>query len=583
MVGIIAVGISAAKLLPTLEFAKYSIRSGAPLYGMGNPLNADWELKTLKSLMEYLITPLIPNPIGIIKSLFSNIPFIFFILISFFYKKKEALFFSIITIISLLALMGKNFPIDFYSFFYCLIPGMKTFDQPLRFVIILNLSFAALASLGVSYIWNISSNKGRFALIVVCFIAILYPITFNKHQIKAFFYNDNVKSYELEHKGENFNSEISKLISKEKDIVRVASNYYVLFKDVYDYSALKYNFRLVNPNFALTYQFYPLSTAIVNPDFSKKNFSLTKNDDFLYKKYKLLGLSNTKYIVSENKFDDYPNKYIDPVFKGSDGSIYKLKTYLPFVSNPAIKILFIDNDNFHDFNAFKAKMFLLNREFDIKTTSILTTNKHLADISGKELQGFEAIIINSKLNSGKDEIEKINKYINNGGDVIYIQLIERYYPDVRARSYSILSDKPAIDLDGTNESKFMSLLNKVSIEYKHVRNDIAIIKNTPEFLEFKIKTHEDNQLFRVADTYYPGWKAYDNNQEIPIYMADGLVKGFILKKQGVHNVRLSFQPLSFKVGLAASILTIILSIGYFYKVLNKFHTTRKFRSLATIK
>ena len=62
--------------------------------------------------------------------------------------------------------------------------------------------------------------------------------------------------------------------------------------------------------------------------------------------------------------------------------------------------------------------------------------------------------------------------------------------------------------------------------------------------------------FFVADVNYPGWKAYLDGAEVPVYSAQILGKAVSLP-QGRHTLQLRFRPLSVYIGLLISLLTAI--------------------------
>lgn len=64
------------------------------------------------------------------------------------------------------------------------------------------------------------------------------------------------------------------------------------------------------------------------------------------------------------------------------------------------------------------------------------------------------------------------------------------------------------------------------------------------------------------DSYYPGWRAYDDGEEIHIYRANYLFRAVYLSP-GRHTVRFSYEPDSFKWGLRLSILGWTFVIGFF--------------------
>ena len=65
----------------------------------------------------------------------------------------------------------------------------------------------------------------------------------------------------------------------------------------------------------------------------------------------------------------------------------------------------------------------------------------------------------------------------------------------------------------------------------------------------------DNYLV-FSDTYYPGWKAYIDNNETKIYRTDGVIKG-IYVPAGNHEIIFSFLPTNFWLGFSFSLISYI--------------------------
>jgi hypothetical protein len=66
----------------------------------------------------------------------------------------------------------------------------------------------------------------------------------------------------------------------------------------------------------------------------------------------------------------------------------------------------------------------------------------------------------------------------------------------------------------------------------------------------------DSGILVIADSYYPGWKAYVDGKEVPIMRANHFFRAVALS-EGQHVVEFKYEPLSFKIGLLISLTTII--------------------------
>jgi hypothetical protein len=86
-----------------------------------------------------------------------------------------------------------------------------------------------------------------------------------------------------------------------------------------------------------------------------------------------------------------------------------------------------------------------------------------------------------------------------------------------------------------------------------------VISCSPHEVVVEAKASLDGFLF-LGDAYYPGWKAYVDGEEEKIYAADNLFRAVFLPR-GEHRVEFRYEPLSFKVGLVITSLTLLVLCG----------------------
>jgi hypothetical protein len=90
--------------------------------------------------------------------------------------------------------------------------------------------------------------------------------------------------------------------------------------------------------------------------------------------------------------------------------------------------------------------------------------------------------------------------------------------------------------------------------------------------EVEILTGSNKEGFLVlSDTFYPGWRAWVDGEEVPVLRANYDFRALALP-QGEHTVVFKFMPLSFKVGLVASLIGLSL-VGLIF-VCNGYNTYR---------
>jgi uncharacterized membrane protein YfhO len=78
-------------------------------------------------------------------------------------------------------------------------------------------------------------------------------------------------------------------------------------------------------------------------------------------------------------------------------------------------------------------------------------------------------------------------------------------------------------------------------------------------VRLKVKTG-DSSFLVLSDSYYVGWKAYVDGKETPIYKTNATSRGVVIQGAGEHQVTFRFVPVSFYIGLALSLLTLVFSI-----------------------
>lgn len=102
--------------------------------------------------------------------------------------------------------------------------------------------------------------------------------------------------------------------------------------------------------------------------------------------------------------------------------------------------------------------------------------------------------------------------------------------------------------------------------------------------EFSFKTETKAPSFLVAsDIYYPGWNAYIDDKQSPIFRTDYLFRGIIIPA-GKHTVTFAYQPISLTIGFWLFFITVetilILALRHHYLSGNKVLT---FKESVTVK
>ncbi len=88
-------------------------------------------------------------------------------------------------------------------------------------------------------------------------------------------------------------------------------------------------------------------------------------------------------------------------------------------------------------------------------------------------------------------------------------------------------------------------------------------------MRLELFTKHDGLLV-LSEVFYPGWKAYIDNQPVEIIPLDGLLRGIIVP-DGEHDVFVKFQPDILWMGLGLSVMTLAGIIIYFLIIIRKTH------------
>jgi hypothetical protein len=88
-------------------------------------------------------------------------------------------------------------------------------------------------------------------------------------------------------------------------------------------------------------------------------------------------------------------------------------------------------------------------------------------------------------------------------------------------------------------------------------SSVVILERQPERMVLEVDMAA-NGLLILSEVYYPGWRAYADGEEVPIYRADHVLRAVPLRA-GHHRVEMLFDPPWPKVGLAVSGVTLLLA------------------------
>jgi hypothetical protein len=66
----------------------------------------------------------------------------------------------------------------------------------------------------------------------------------------------------------------------------------------------------------------------------------------------------------------------------------------------------------------------------------------------------------------------------------------------------------------------------------------------------------------LSEAWYPGWRAWVDGVETPVYLADFAFRAVYLAAPGEHRIEMRFEPLSFKIGAGITVMTLFGLLGW---------------------
>ncbi len=93
-----------------------------------------------------------------------------------------------------------------------------------------------------------------------------------------------------------------------------------------------------------------------------------------------------------------------------------------------------------------------------------------------------------------------------------------------------------------------------------VRGVVDLVDEAPGGLEYRVHADQPGWLL-LSDTWYPGWRAFVDGDEVPVLRADYLFRAVQIPA-GDHRVRFSYRPPPFYIGLAMTAITLLAVITF---------------------
>ena len=551
----IVLGISAAavQLIPTLELYKYSIRPFDH-----NIAEYQYGILPLRNMITFLSPDFFGNPAtnnfwGFLQyqetsGYFSVIAFILVILAILRFRKN--IYYSYFTTILLLSLIfAFNNPLSRLVYQFN-IPGIAS-GYASRLLMLTSFSASVLAALGSELITYKKILKINGVLLVVL-ITIFLIIIYGSNHFSRDIFTDTYSFFSLD-QPDRFVIAIRNMVLP----IGILSIYFavvILLRYTQKYRKnLKFSDLVKHNNIFLVITLVFISFDLLRFGIKFTPFSPVKMTNLSTPAIEYLK-KNTGYYRIEREWGPVmpPNTWIYSRLSSPSGYdplavLSYAMWYRTCYSNKALS----QTDSLSN----KFTRYLEENKYSSPCLDLFGV-KYLIAIKRNKEDSYDP---NGEYFNKQIPLEKFKEVFSDGTTAILentsvlprVILYDRYYiepkePEAQQKIYRDLDFRKDIVINRKPYFSNHAVNNIDTAEIaKYLPNEVTIRTNTlhPTFL-------------LLTDTYYPGWKVFLDNLESPLIIADGIYKA-IEVPEGKHNIVFRYDPISFKIGAVASIVSCV--------------------------
>ncbi len=559
--------LSAVQLFPLVEFSQYSEGRGP---------NADLSFASQESLpYQHLLNLVLPEffgsrfndtywgaPSNLYHFYMGVFTLVLVALALLFSNKKYKWFFASLALLALFFALGKNF--IFFPILYSVLPGIDFFKVPARMLIIFTFATAILAGMGASYLTSKIHNAKQYTL----FIKVLFTISILTLIITSLVALNKEFILSL---GERLLDYF--YYTKYSDTMLVQSNTFEYFLDKLD---LVYN-QILN---SLSIFLFLITTSTIICSLRMKNI----NRNIM--KFAIIGILILDLLILVPFYPGWdvmrdgafagqttqeflsPNSELD--YLVNDNSYFRIHEYTEHTIVPSYLAIRSGISTIRGSESLKLQYFgdVLQQLIDDPE------NENVAKILG--LLNVKYIFSETLLTNDDFSFEKSFEHTyyyytdeepEQGYSYMYIN--NEFMPRAFVVGNALISEDPLSELKSFNPQEEV-ILEKSELE---IISDFGLqLNNDQGFKEAEITYYSPNKIIVnvdmdssgyliLGDTWYPGWEAYDNGEEIFIFKANYVQRAVYLT-EGSHEIEYVFNPSSYKIGLWVTFIALLFLILY---------------------
>lgn len=268
---------------------------------------------------------------------------------------------------------------------------------------------------------------------------------------------------------------------------------------------------------------------------------------------KMLGAYNVKYLVTPETSGLVKATSQVPIYWGTM-NLYENKFFLPRIQSPQVTYLLIAPDTDSDQLYRKSQAITALPAFDYQKIALFAiTPAQYRNLKTPDRQKFASIIIERTTGpqpaTGNLPILSIN----------YNEKLEKF--DLK-REGGIPQERKILVLDNEATTALSQQFGAISDHSSAIPFTMTNYHNNQVI--FKATTDRPNQPIILADVYYPGWRVKVDGRAMPVYPANGSLRGITIEKPGEHTVEFRFRPMSFLIGAIISAIGWLGLIGWLW-------------------
>jgi hypothetical protein len=504
LMGVTCLGISAVKLLPSMEFVAMSSRSGSVQFQefLGNPISIGGAVNVITGYGDYVFSASI-GILGLLLLLYglSN------------YRKKIVLFSALLIIFSILFASGT-----FVAGFMYKLPAFGKLRHIERALVLFIFSVSLLIGLGFDSVSKklakfSQKKKYQYALFGLIAALVVFEAVSLHDMPKAarVFQPDEVGVLNyMARDGSDFRTMNLVL----NDIIGAAG---------YNYYAQKGISEIKGGGGIWINEFIPyLSVA---------QTSLSA---------KVLNIMSVKYLVSDYEISSQgmvlvgnfsPCVDCGGLVDAFGTMLYKNDMFMPRYYSPPNAVLLVGDKN----SAMQATYNLMSGGLDVSKT-ILVESAALDNFDAKVLGNFGAVVmLGGELNA--EAVSKLREYAGNGG-ILLPNLIEGK-KSVDGDDLKLVFGIPARNMTEVKVLEYSN--NRVALDIKEIKGWMYVSE-------------------RFA--HFPGWHASVDGKEIPLFRSNDVASAVYLENGGEKLV-FDYKPDSYVLGKRITWASLALILAYF--------------------